>query len=159
MSFRGELLFVRGSDTPHQQINQRIGHGNQIVISSRMQPGIDHFINGAQDKPFDQTDIKVLADAAFLLAGFNDFRNQVLVHLGHFPDLGFRQAAALMGFDLIHHSHIWIPLEFHKMPPDKVAQFVQTVIGLVDCCPKSIKNLFGSIVEKLQQDIVFILEI
>jgi hypothetical protein len=45
------------------------------------------------------------------------------------------------------------------MPPDKVSQFIQAVIGLVDCRPKSIKNLFGSVIEKLHQDIVFILEI
>jgi hypothetical protein len=124
-----------------------------------MQPGVDNFVNGAQDKTFDQTDVKIPANAAFLLARFNDFRYQVLVHLGHFPDLGFRQAAALMGFDLVHDRHIRIPLEFHKMPPDEIPQFVQAVVGLVDRRPESIENLFGSVVEKLHQDIVFILEI
>ena len=124
-----------------------------------MQPGIDNFIHGAQDKAFDQTDVKIPANAAVLLAGFNDFRNQVLIHLGHLPDLGFRQAAALMGFNLIHHGHVWIPLKFHKMPPDKVPQFIQAVVGLVDGGPEAVKNLFGSVVKKMNQDIVFVLEI
>ena len=124
-----------------------------------MQPGIDNFINGAQDKTFDQTDVKVLADAAFLLARFNNFRYNILVHLGHFPDLSFCQAAVLMGLNLIHHSHIPISLEFRKMSPNKATQFVLAVIGLVDGRPKSIKNLLGSVVEKLYQDIVFIFEI
>ena len=159
MSFRGKLLFVSGSDTPDKQINQGIGHGNKIVIFIRMQPGINNFVNGAQDKPFDQADVKILADAAFLLACFNDFRYQILVHLGHFPDLGFCQTAVLMGFNLIHHSHIPISLEFRKMAPNKAAQFIMAAIELVDGRPKSIKNLLGSVVEKLDQNIVFIFKI
>jgi hypothetical protein len=45
------------------------------------------------------------------------------------------------------------------MTPNKAAQFVMAAIGLVDGRPKSIKNLLGSVVEKLYQDIVFIFEI
>lgn len=124
-----------------------------------MQPGVDHFVNRSQDKSFDQTDIEILAYAAFLLAGFNNFRDEVLVHLGHLPDLLFRQPAALMGFNLVHHRHVAILLEFHEVPPDKVPQFVEAVVRLVDGGAKSIKNLLGPVVEELYQNIVFILEI
>jgi hypothetical protein len=45
------------------------------------------------------------------------------------------------------------------MAPNKAAQFVMAAIGLVDGRPKPIKNLLGSVVEKLDKDIVFIFEI
>ena len=124
-----------------------------------MQPGVNYFINRPQNKPFDQTDIEILAYAAFLLAGFDNFRHQVLVHLGHFSDLILCQAAVLMGFNLIYNRHVSVLLEFHKMPPDEVSQFVQAVVGLIDGGAKSVKNLLGPVVEKLHQNIVFILEI
>jgi len=124
-----------------------------------MQPGIDHLIDRTQNKAFDQTNVKIPANAAVLLAGFNDFRNQILIHLGHLPDLGFRQAAVLMGFNLIHHSHVWIPLKFREVPPDKVPQFILAVVCLVDGGPEVIENLFGSVIKKMNQDIVLIFKI
>lgn len=124
-----------------------------------MKPGIDYFVNRSQNKSFDQTDVKVLTNTAFLLAGFNNFRNEVLIHLGHLPNLFFRQTAALMGLNLIHHRHVAVPLKFHEVPPDKVAQFVQTVVSLIDGSAESIKNLLGPVVEKLHQNIVFVFEI
>ena len=124
-----------------------------------MQPRIDHFVNRPQDKPFDQTDIEILADAAFLLSGFDNLRDEILVHLGHLPDLIFRQSTALMGFNLVHDGHVAVPLEFHEVTPDKVAQFVQAVVSLADSGAKLIKNLFCPVVEKLHQNIVFVLEI
>jgi hypothetical protein len=45
------------------------------------------------------------------------------------------------------------------MTPNKATQFVMAAIGLVDGRPKPIKNLLGSVIEKLDQDIVFIFEI
>jgi hypothetical protein len=45
------------------------------------------------------------------------------------------------------------------MSPNKATKFVQAVIGLVDGRPESIEHLFGSVVEKLDQNIVFIFEI
>ena len=124
-----------------------------------MQPGVNHLVNRSQNKSFDQTNIKILADTAFLLAGFDNFRDEILVHFGHLPDLIFRQSTALMGFNLVHNGHVAVPLEFHEVPPDKVAQFVQAVVSLADGAAKTIKNLLGPVVEKLHQNIVFVLEI
>jgi hypothetical protein len=45
------------------------------------------------------------------------------------------------------------------MTMNKIPQFIQAVVGLVDGSPESIKNLFGPVVKKLNEDIVFILEI
>jgi hypothetical protein len=45
------------------------------------------------------------------------------------------------------------------MTTNKIPQFVQAVVGLVNSGPEAIKNLFGSVVKKMNQDIVFVLEI
>jgi hypothetical protein len=45
------------------------------------------------------------------------------------------------------------------MHPNEIAKFVQTRIGTIHLRPKTIKNLFGFIIEKLDQNIVFIFEI
>jgi len=124
-----------------------------------MQPGIDHFVNGAQNKSLYQADIEVFAYTTLLLAQFDNFRHQILIHDRHFSDLGFRQAAVLMGFHLVHHGHIPIPLKFGQMPPDEIAQFIKAVVRLFHLSSEPVKHLLGSVAEKLHQNIIFIFEI
>jgi hypothetical protein len=45
------------------------------------------------------------------------------------------------------------------MSPDEIAQFIQTIVRLVDLLPETIKYLSGFVTEKLYQNIVFIFEI
>ena len=54
-------------DSFDKQFHQRIGHRNQIIVLFSMQPGIDDFIHGTDNKAFDQPDIKIFANGAFLL--------------------------------------------------------------------------------------------
>jgi hypothetical protein len=124
-----------------------------------MEPGIDDLIHRADDKAFDQTHIKVLTDGPLLLTLFYNFRNNVTIHLGHFLNLGFGQAAVLVGFNLIDNGHVPVALEFFQMHPNEIAKFVQAGIGTIHLRPETIKYLLGFIIEKLDQNIVFILEI
>jgi hypothetical protein len=43
---------------------------------------------------------------------FNDLGNQVSIQLGHLFDLGFSQAAILMGLNLVNNSPVLILLKF-----------------------------------------------
>jgi hypothetical protein len=45
------------------------------------------------------------------------------------------------------------------MPPNKIAQLIQTAFHLVDFHPKPFKYLFGFVVKKIDQNVVFIFEI
>jgi hypothetical protein len=148
-----------GPDASDKKIDQRIRHGNQIILFFRMQPGIDHFIDGTQNETLYQADIKIFANAALLLTQFHDFRQQVLVHLGHLSNLGFGQAAALVGFHLINHGHIPVPLEFRQMPPDEIAKFIQSIVRFFNLSPEPVKYLLGSVTEKLHQNVILIFKI
>jgi hypothetical protein len=45
------------------------------------------------------------------------------------------------------------------MPPDEVAQFVQTVVRYFNLSSEPIKHLLGSVIEKMHQNVIFIFEI
>lgn len=45
------------------------------------------------------------------------------------------------------------------MSPNKISKFINSIVRFIDRFPEAGKNLPGFITEKLNQDIVFILEI
>ena len=124
-----------------------------------MQPGIDHFIDAAKNEAFYQADIDIFADAALLLPRFDDLGNEILVHFRHFPDLVFGQAVDLMGSHLVQNGHVPVPLKLGKMTSNKIAQLIQTAFRLVNFRPKPFKDLFGFVMKKIYQDVVFIFKI
>ena len=124
-----------------------------------MKPAVDHFIDCAQNEALYQPHIKILANAAFLLALLHDLRDQVLVHLGHFPDLRFGGTVDLVSFHLINHGHVPVPLEFRQMPADEMAQFVQAGTRFLDLGPEAVKYLLGTVAEKLHQNVILVFEI
>ena len=65
----------------------------------------------------------------------------------------------MVGFHLVDHRHITIPLKFGQVTPDEIAKFFQTVVRFFDRRPEAIKHLFGSVAEKLHQNVIFIFEI
>ena len=151
--------FLGFTYSPDKKFNQRAGHGNQVIFVIRMKPGIDDLIHRADNKAFNQTHIKILTDGPLLLTLFYNFRNNVTIHLGHFLNLGFGQAAVLVGFNLIDNGHVPVALEFFQMHPNEIAKLVQAGIGPIHLRTETIKYLLGFIIEKLDQNIVFILEI
>ncbi len=145
--------------TPYKQVDQRVGHRNQIVTAAGMQPGIDHFINGADDKALHQSHVQVLAHQSFVLPALHDLRHQIQVHLGHFPNLLFTHPAETAGLSLVQNRHAPIALKLFQMSFDQQAQFVAGIVRLVDFFAKPTKHLLGLVAEKVHHDIFFILEI
>ena len=45
------------------------------------------------------------------------------------------------------------------MPADQVAEFFHSVVALVDFLPEAVEHLFGLVVEKLDQNVVLVLEV
>ena len=64
-----------------------------------------------------------------------------------------------MGFDLVNNRHFPVALKFFQMPANEIAQFIRTGIRTVQFFSERTKHLFGFIIEKLDQNIVFIFEI
>lgn len=153
----GCIIFL--PNTIDKKLDQRIGHRNQIIFPIGMQPGIDDLIDRADDKALDQPDIEVFANRAVLLPLLDDLGDEIPIHLGHFLDLRFRQAAVLMGFNLVDDRPVSVALKFRQVAAHQVAQFVQAGLGPIDRLPETFKYLFGPKAEKLNQNVVFIFKI
>ncbi len=124
-----------------------------------MKPGIDDLIHRPQNKPFDQTQIKVFADTPLCLTLFHNLSDDVQVHVRHFPYLIFHHACALVRLRLVENGHIPVCLKLFQMSPDQVSKLVNGILGLVHLFSETSKNLLGLVIEELNQNIIFIFEI
>jgi len=147
------------ADASDKQFHQRLGHRNQIILSTGMKPCVDHLVHRSDDEPLDQSQIEIPADGTFLLSAFDDLVDDVQVQFGHLSYLVLGHAADLMGFGLIDDGHVPVPLELFEVYANQVAQFVDGRLGAIDLLSEAIENLFGLVAEELDQDIVLVLEI
>jgi len=147
------------SDAVQKEFNKRIGHGYEIVFSPRMNPCIDNLIHCSQDEPLDKTQIQAFADPAFLLTQLYDFGHQIHVHVRHFFYLLINAPRALVGFGLIEDRHVRVPLKFFQMPANQIPELVHGISRPVHLFAETPEDLSRLIVEKVHQDIIFILEI
>ena len=124
-----------------------------------MKPGINDLIHRSQNKPLDQTQIKIFADAPLLLALFHDFSDDIQVHIRHFPNLVFHHACALVRLRLIEDGHIPVCLKLLQVSPDQVLKLINGTFGLIHLFSETPENLLGLVIEKLNQNIIFVFEI
>ena len=64
-----------------------------------------------------------------------------------------------MGFSPIDYCHIPVILKFLEMSTNKIAKFINGIVGSVNFLSEASKNLSGFIAEKLNQNIIFVFEI
>jgi hypothetical protein len=62
-------------------------------------------------------------------------------------------------FRLVENGHIPVGLKLFQVPPDQVSKLFNGIFGLVHLFSEATENLLVLIIEKLNQDIVFVLEI
>jgi len=124
-----------------------------------MKPGIDDLIHRSQNKPLDQTQIKIFADAPLHLTLFHDFSDDVQVHIRHFPNLIFHHTCALVRLRLVENCHISVCLKLFQMSPDQVSKLINGIFGLIHFFSETPENLLGLVIEKLNQNIIFVFEI
>ena len=65
----------------------------------------------------------------------------------------------MMCLGLVQDGHVPVLLEFRQVAANQVAELVHGVVALVDRLPEAVKNLFGLVIEKLNQNIVLVFEI
>ncbi len=147
------------SNAPDKQFNDGICHGSQVIFSLGSQPVADGRFHCSENKTLDQTDIQIPAHNALFLSPFNDFRYNIQIHFGHFTDIHLHQFDILMGHGLIHNSHVSVFLKLFQMPVNQIPEFGDSIVRLFHRFPETGKNLFGFVGEKLNQNIVFVLEI
>ena len=76
-----------------------------------------------------------------------------------FPNLIFHHACALVCLRLVENGHIPVSLKLFQMSPNQISKFINGVVGLIHLFPETAENLFGLMIEKLNQNIIFIFEI
>ena len=147
------------SNAPDKQINDGVCHGSKVIFSFGSQPVADGRFHCSENETLDQSDIQIPAHNALFLSPFNDFRYNILIHFGHLPDIHLYQFDILMGHGLIHNRHVPVFLELFQMPVNQIPEFADGIVRLFHLFPETGKNLFGLIGEKLNQNIIFVLEI
>jgi hypothetical protein len=124
-----------------------------------VEPRVDHFVYRTNDKPFDQSQVQILANTALDLSVFHDFGNDIEIHLRHLPDLLLGPAGETVGFGLVDDSQIPVTLKFFKVPSDEVFQLLDGAAPAIDFFSEALENLLGFVFEKLNQDIVLVFEV
>jgi hypothetical protein len=147
------------ADPSDKQIHQRVGHGNQIVLTAGMNPRVDHVIDRAVDEPLDDAHVQIFPNRPLFLSQFHNLGYDIPVHLGHLFDLFMTESAVLMGLGLINDGHVAVFLELLKMDADQAPQLFFRCFRLIHRIPESFKNLAGLILVKLDQNVVLVLEI
>ena len=60
---------------------------------------------------------------------------------------------------LIYDGHVAVALELRQVTVNQITQLVDGGVGFFDLFPEAAEDLFGFVLEKLNQDIVFVFKI
>jgi hypothetical protein len=64
-----------------------------------------------------------------------------------------------VGFGLVDNGHVPVALELFEVMANQNSEFVNGTVGPIDILAKALKNLLGLVIEKLNQNVVFVFEI